>query len=87
MRLTLHVPTAPDDVVQPDFVLPSQTDTFEAIPLGRRQLLSETNPNISLFSHSFFSLVCYSRIILFLVFALPFDIISIQNKNFDVNKP
>lgn len=52
--LTLHVPTAPDDVVQPDFVLPSQADTFEAIPLGRRQLLSETNLNISLFNYSFF---------------------------------
>lgn len=45
ISLTLHVPASPDDVVQSDLVLPSQPDSFEAIPLGRRQLLSGTNSN------------------------------------------
>lgn len=39
------MPASPDDVVQPDLVLPSQPDPFEAIPFGRRQLLSGTNSN------------------------------------------
>lgn len=45
MSLTLHVPASPDDVVQSDLVLPPQPDAFEAIPLGRCQLLSGTNSN------------------------------------------
>lgn len=43
--LTLHVPASPNYVIQSDFVLPSQSDAFEAIPLRRCQLLSGTNPN------------------------------------------
>lgn len=37
--LTLHVPAAPDDVVQPNFVFPTQTYTLESVPLWRSQLL------------------------------------------------
>lgn len=39
------MPASPDDVVQPDLILPPQSDPFEAIPFGRRQLLSGTNSN------------------------------------------
>lgn len=39
------MPASPDHVVQSNLVLPSQSDSFEAIPLWRRQLLSGTNSN------------------------------------------
>ena len=39
------MPTPPNDIVQSDFVFPSQSDSFETVPLGRCQLLSGTNLN------------------------------------------
>lgn len=39
------MPASPNDVVQSNLVLPSQSDPFEAIPFRRGQLLSGTNSN------------------------------------------
>ena len=36
----LHVPAAPNDIVQPDFILPTKFHPQEPVPLGGRQLLS-----------------------------------------------
>lgn len=38
-KLTLHMPAAPDNIVQADLLLPAQPDAFEGVPFGRRQLL------------------------------------------------
>ena len=35
----LHVPTAPNDIVQPDFILPTKFHSQEPVPLGGSQLL------------------------------------------------
>ena len=35
----LHVPTAPNDIVEPDFILPAKFHPKKPVPLGRRQLL------------------------------------------------
>ncbi len=36
----LHVPTSPDDVVQPNFVLPTEFEASESVPLGRGEPVS-----------------------------------------------
>jgi hypothetical protein len=42
MILTLHVPAAPNDVVQSDLVFPSQSNPFEAVPFWGCKFLSVT---------------------------------------------
>jgi hypothetical protein len=42
VKLTLHVPAPPYDIVESYFVFPANADTLEAVPFRRRQLLPET---------------------------------------------
>jgi len=39
------MPAPPDHIVQSNLVLPPQSDSFEAVPFRRCQLLSGTNSN------------------------------------------